>query len=432
MIATHRSIITVQQSLSDVHQPIFIGFFKIRVCFWTIYDIRQCMYKEKVLALILAGGKGGRLGILTDDKAKPVMPFGGAYRLIDFALSNCVNSQITDVWVIEQYELHSLNEHLSNGRPWDLDRTYGGLQVLPPFQDDSKKEGFAKGNADAIYRHTEFIEEFNPDTVIVLSADHVYKMDFRDAIQTHLEKKAAVTMVTTKLPKGENASRYAVVETNKSGRVTKFDYKPDEPQSDLITTEIFVYDWRILLDTLKKLKKEKAEIKDYGHELLPRLVKDGNAYEHRLEGYWRDVGTVESYWRTQMDLLDEKQGNLFFDDENWRILTLAAQRVPAFFGDKSDVSNSLVSHGCRVFGTISRSVLSHGVTIEKSAQISDSIILPNAKIERGVRLKRVVVDAGVTVTAKKAEKVEQARGKNKNAIIVVGKRKIQNADEIED
>ncbi|HLM61852.1 MAG TPA: sugar phosphate nucleotidyltransferase, partial [Pyrinomonadaceae bacterium] len=151
------------------------------------------MFKEKILTLILAGGKGGRLGLLTDNKAKPVIPFGGAYRLIDFALSNCVNSGISDVWIIEQYELHSLNEHLSNGRPWDLDRTYGGLQVLPPFQDDSKKEGFAKGNADAIYRHTDFIEEFNPDILIVLSADHVYKMDFRDAIQTHLEKGAAVT-----------------------------------------------------------------------------------------------------------------------------------------------------------------------------------------------------------------------------------------------
>lgn len=389
------------------------------------------MFKEKVLALILAGGKGGRLGLLTDDKAKPVMPYGGSYRLIDFALSNCVNSQISDVWVIEQYELHSLNEHLSNGRPWDLDRTYGGLQVLPPFQDDSKKEGFAKGNADAIYRHTDFIADFNPDILIVLSADHVYKMDFRDAIQTHLQRRASVTMVTTKLPKGESASRFGVVETDIDGRVTRFDYKPDEPQSDLITTEIFVYDAKVLLKTLRELKKEKEQIKDYGHELLPRLVEEGNAFEHRLNGYWRDVGTIESYWRTQMDLLDERE-KLFFDDENWKILTLSAQRVPAFIDKSADVKNSLISSGCRISGTVSHSILSAGVRVEKGAEIADSILLPNVVIESGVKLKRVVVDAAVRVTKKKVEEIEKTRGKNRNAIIVVGKRKVQNADDIED
>jgi glucose-1-phosphate adenylyltransferase len=388
------------------------------------------MLKKKVLALILAGGKGGRLGLLTDDKAKPVIPFGGSYRLIDFALSNCVNSQISDVWIIEQYELHSLNEHLSNGRPWDLDRTYGGLQVLPPFQNNTKKEGFAKGNADAIYRHTDFIADFNPDIIIVLSADHVYKMDFRDAIQTHLEKQASVTMVTTKLPKGESASRFGVVQTDKNGLITKFDYKPDDPQSDLITTEVFIYDAGILLKTLKDLKREKEQIKDYGHELLPRLVEEKNAFEHRLEGYWRDVGTIKSYWESQINLLDERE-KLFFDDENWQILTLAAQRVPAFINKSADVKNSLISHGCRISGTVSRSVLSAGVEVEKGAEIADSIVLPNATIEKGVKLKRVIIDAAVRVTAKKARQIEEARGKNKNAIIVVGKRKIQNENEIE-
>lgn len=391
------------------------------------------MFKEKILAIILAGGVGGRLGILTDDKAKPVMPFGGAYRLIDFALSNCVNSGVTDVWVIEQYELHSLNEHLSNGRPWDLDRTYGGLQVLPPFQqrDKSKdKSGFAEGNADAIYRHVEFIEEFKPDILIVLSADHVYKMDFRDAIEIHLKKKASLTMVTTPLPAGETASRFGVVETNKNGRVTKFDYKPDKPQSDLITSEIFVYDAPVLLETLKKLKEKNEKLKDYGDTLLPHLVKQGNVFEHRLKGYWRDVGTIESYWGAQMDLLDDKK-RFFFDDENWRILTLAAQRVPAFVAARAQVNNSLISHGCRIFGTVSRSILSSGVAIEKGAVVSDSILLPNAMVESGVKLKRAIVDAGVRVSKEKAKKIEAVRGANKTAIIVVGKRKIQSSNEIE-
>ncbi len=391
------------------------------------------MFREKVLALILAGGKGGRLGILTDDKAKPVMPFGGSYRLIDFALSNCVNSGISDVWVIEQYELHSLNEHLSNGRPWDLDRTYGGLQVLPPFENDNKSDdagGFAVGNADAIVRHLDFIAEFNPDILLVLSADHVYKMDFRDAVETHLNNKASVTMVTTKLPKGESASRFGVVETNKKGRITKFEYKPDKPTSDLITTEIFVYDAKTLLETLKKLSRKKERLKDYGHELLPYLVGQGNAFEHRLKGYWRDVGTIESYWNSQMNLLDEKE-RLFFDDENWRILTLAAQRVPAFIYTSADVKNSLISHGCKIYGNVFRSVLSSGVMVEKGAEIADSIVLPNATIENGVKLKKVIVDAGVKISKEKAKKIEEIRAADKNAIIVVGKRKIQNANEIE-
>ena len=390
------------------------------------------MFKEKVLAIILAGGKGSRLGILTENRAKPVMPFGGSYRLIDFALSNCVNSKISDVWVIEQYELHSLNEHLSNGRPWDLDRTYGGLQVLPPFENETDGEGgFAEGNADAIYRHIDFIEEFKPDILIVLSADHVYKMDFRDAIKTHLEKKAAVTMVTTRLPKGESASRFGVVETDKNGRIKKFDYKPEKPDGDLITTEIFVYDAKILQTTLKDLSAKKEKLKDYGDELLPLLVEQENVFEHRLKGYWRDVGTVESYWQTQMELLDEKE-RLFFDDEHWRILTLAAQRVPAFIYTSADVKNSLLSSGCKISGNVSRSVLSSGVIVEKGAEIADSIVLPDAMIEKGVKLKKVIVDAGVKVSKDRAKKIEEVRQNDKNVIIVVGKRKIQNAKNIED
>ena len=392
------------------------------------------MFREKILAVILAGGAGGRLGLLTENRAKPVMPFGGAYRLIDFALSNCVNSGIADVWVIEQYELHSLNEHLSNGRPWDLDRTYGGLQVLPPFQEREESKdtgGFAEGNADAIYRHVELLEEFAPDILIVLSADHVYKMDFRDAIETHLAKKAALTLVSTRVPRGESASRFSVVETTENGRVSKFEYKPEKPLGDLIATEIFIYDAKILLETLKDLKRENAELKDYGHELLPRLVKNEKVFEHRLNGYWQDVGTIRSYWQTQIELLGER-AKIFFDDEDWRILTLAAQRVPAFFYQSATVKNSLISHGCRIGGAVSRSILSSGVTVERGAEIADSIVLPNARIAKNVKLKRVIVDAEVVVTAEKMKKIEAARRKNKNAIIVVGKRKIQSEDDIED
>ena len=365
------------------------------------------MFKQKVLALILAGGTGGRLGLLTDERAKPVMPFAGFYRLIDFALSNCLHSGISDVWVIEQYELHSLNEHLSNGRPWDLDRTYGGLRVLPPNEkiDESKREGgFAHGNADAIARHLQFIEDFNPDILIVLSSDHVYKLDFRDVIETHIEKKAALTIVTTKVPKGESASRFGVVEANKNGRVTNFEYKPEKPKSDLIATEVFVYDAKILFETLKKLQRKNGELQDYGDELIPKFVKEKKVFEHRHKGYWRDVGTIESYWNSQMDLLDEHT-KFAFDDEDWAILTLAEQRVPAFVYSSASVKECLISNGCKIKGNVEHSILSANVTIEENAEVKDSVILPNATIvERGVKLKKVIVDAGVKVTKAKAEK----------------------------
>ncbi len=389
------------------------------------------MNKQKVLALILAGGKGGRLGLLTENKAKPVMPFGGFYRLIDFALSNCLHSGISDVWVIEQYELHSLNEHLANGRPWDLDRTYGGLQILPPFQSESPEDGFAEGNADAIVRHLEFIADFNPDLLIVLSADHVYKLDFRDVIETHLNKKASVTMVTTRLPKNESASRFGVVETDKNGRITKFEYKPDQPKNNLITAEVFVYDAKILIETLKKLTAKKKSVKDYGHELLPHFVKSGRAFEHRHTGYWRDVGTIESFWQAHMELLDEKT-KFVLDDKVWQILTLAEQRVPAFIYSSADIKNSLISLGCKIKGSVEHSVLSANVLIETGAAVRDSVVLPNAIIEAGVKLEKTIVDSGVKVTKERIKKIEEIKREDKNAIMVVGKYKVQSSSEIED
>jgi glucose-1-phosphate adenylyltransferase len=392
------------------------------------------MFKQKVLALILAGGKGGRLGLLTEQRAKPVMPFAGFYRLIDFALSNCLHSGISDVWIIEQYELHSLNEHLAGGRPWDLDRTYGGLQILPPFENDDESNnegGFAHGNADAIVRHLKLITEFKPDILLVLSADHIYKMDFRDVIETHLEKNAAVTMVTTKVPPGESASRFGVVKADKNGLITDFDYKPDNAKSDVITTEVFVYNAKILLETLKELTAGNKEVKDYGHELIPKLVKEKAVFEHRHAGYWRDVGTIKSYWQSQMDLLDE-QTKFEFEDENWTILTKAAQIIPAFIFKSGKVNNSLISQGCKVKGTVEHSILSDNVTIEKNAKIRDSIILPNAVIEEGVELEKTIVDEGVKVNKKKLEKLKELKRKNKNDIFVIGKHKIQAQSEIED
>ncbi len=359
------------------------------------------MAKQKVLALILAGGEGGRLEVLTERRAKPAMPFAGVYRLIDFSLSNCMHSGISDVWIVEQYEPHSLNDHLANGRPWDLDRTYGGLQVLPPYQRREEGEGgFSQGNADALYQHRSFIRELDPDLLIVLSADHVYKLDYNDVLERHRERKADVTLVTTRVPR-EEASRFGVVEVDGEGRVTGFEYKPEQPRSDRVTTEVFVYDTRKLLDALERLAKEGedkegAALKDFGHELLPAFVREGRAWEHPLEGYWRDVGTIESYWQAHRDLIEEDPA-LRLDDPAWPILTYGTQRLPARIKGSARIDGSLVSSGCRIAGEVCRSVLGPGVVVERGAAVRDSILLQDVVVRSGARVERAILDEQVEV-----------------------------------
>ena len=271
------------------------------------------MLKTKILTLILAGGEGGRLEVLTDARAKPSLPFGGSYHLIDIPLSNAVNSGLSDVWVVEQYRPHSLNEHLSNGRPWDLDRSRGGLRVLPPYS-GGEGEGFASGNAEALYQNLNFLRDFGADQILVLSSDHLYKLDYRDVLERHLAKKAEVTMVTVHTD--EDASRFGVVETDAGGRVTGFAYKPDEPKTDQVTAEIFLFDADVLLDTLQTLFEEDEDLGDYGDRLLPRLVENGRAYAFEHSGYWRDLGTPASYWQAHMDLLEDEP-EFALDDPDW-------------------------------------------------------------------------------------------------------------------
>lgn len=370
------------------------------------------MPRHKILALILAGGKGSRLEVLTTERAKPVMPFGGTHRLIDFALSNCMHSRLSDVWVIEQHQLHSLNEHLSNGRPWDLDRTYGGLQVLPPYTAETPdageghEGGFAAGNADAIYRHRRLIRDFQPDILIVLSADHVYKLDYNDVIRAHISRKAQLTIVTKDIPI-EEAHRFGTVIVGADNRITEFEYKPEKPRSGKVTTEVFVYDANVLLNTLDELAAPADEtksdeysgstaLKDFGHELLPHLVAAGHTFGYELESYWRDLGTIESYWRAHMDLLaDEPELNLA--DRAWTIHTFNPHHLPARIHETARISNSLISPGCVVRGRVARSVLSPGVIVEAGAIVRDSVILTDCVIERDARVAFSIVDAEVKI-----------------------------------
>ncbi|UQN09613.1 glucose-1-phosphate adenylyltransferase family protein [Deinococcus sp. QL22] len=355
--------------------------------------------ERKVLALILAGGKGSRLGVLTQHRAKPALTFGGTYRLIDFALSNCVHSGLSDVWVIEEYELHSLNDHLTNGRPWDLDRTHGGLQVLPPYSAANEGAGgFASGNADAIFIHRQLIRQYAPDVLLVLSADHIYTLNYANVIAEHLHTGAGVTLVTTPLPDGEDASRFGQVVAGPDGRVTQFKYKPDQSVSSQITTEVFVYDAPLLLDTLERLYAQKGEgerLGDFGHELLPELVKAGQAYASAFGGYWLDVGLPEAYWRAHQDLLHGRSVQL--DDPQWPILTSSLPRMPARLTAGALVEDSLVSYGCRIEGEVRRSVLSPGVVVEAGARVEDAVLLRDVVVRSGARVSRAIIDEGATI-----------------------------------
>ena len=354
------------------------------------------MPHKKTLALILAGGKGSRLGVLTEQRSKPAAPFAGVFRLIDIPLSNLVHSGLTDVWVIEQFRPHSLNEHLANGRPWDLDRNHGGLRVLPPYT-GGDEDGFPHGNADAIYQHISFLREFEADEILVLSSDHLYTLDYNRVLQAHREREADVTMVTTTVPI-EDASRFGVVETD-GDHVTGFAYKPDDPATNTVTTEIFVFAADVLLDTLADLadqKKEGEHLEDYGDGLLPLLVDRGRAFAFALDGYWRDVGTVESYWEGHMDLLDPDVQTPF-DQAAWPILTPGPHRLPARLYPTAHVDNGLVSPGCDVRGEVVRSVLGPGVVIEEGAAVHDAVLLGNVKVEKGAEVHVAIVDEGAIV-----------------------------------
>lgn len=352
------------------------------------------MERPRILALILAGGEGSRLDVLTEHRAKPAMPYAGTYRLIDFPLSNCVNSGISDVWVLRQYEPQSLDEHLANGRPWDLDRTRGGLRILHPISGGKGDAGMHHGNADSIYRNRRYIEEFDPTVVLVLSADHVYALDYSEVIARHLDVGAMVTMVTTEVASSE-AKRFGLVNAAE-GQVSRYEYKPDEPWSTTGTTEVFVFRPSALLDALERAADagdDEDGPGDLGQTVLPALVEGGGARAFPLDGYWRDVGTIEAYWSAHKELVDGEAGPRL-DDPAFPILSRGSIRTPARIDGSAAIDRSLVSPGCVVAGRVTRSVLGSGVVVEDGAQIRDSILLDDVHVGSGAVVSTAIVDAG--------------------------------------
>lgn len=353
------------------------------------------MSRPRILTLILAGGEGSRLDVLTERRAKPALAYAGSFRLIDFPLSNALHSQLSDVWVVEQYRPHSLNEQLANGRPWDLDRTQGGLRVLPPYE-GGDRDGFAQGNADAIHRHRALIREFGADLILVLSADHIYRLDYRDVIDRHQDAGADLTMVTTEVPR-EDASRFGVVQVGSDDLVTDFDYKPDEPASERVTTEVFLFDAEKLLRVMDELDEDDA-LEDYGDALVPRFVEEGTVAHLPLDGYWRDVGTVDSYWEGHMDLLGEDPA-FTLDAPGWPIRTRDLQRLPARIHSAARVQGSLVAPGADVQGTVADSVLSPGVHVEEGAVVRGAVLLRDVRVRAGAVVSKAVVDERAVIGA---------------------------------
>jgi glucose-1-phosphate adenylyltransferase len=351
----------------------------------------------RTLVIVLAGGAGGRLELLTSERAKPAVPFAGTHRLIDFPLSNCHNAALSDVWVVQQFNPISLSDHLSNGRPWDLDRTSGGLLLLQPRLGADERSGFQQGTADALWRNAPLIREFGPEALVVLSADAVYVQDYGALVEEHMATDAAVTMVTTEVDP-DDAGRYGVVEV-KDGAVRDYAYKPDEPTGNLVANEVFVFRPDPLLEALEELAAVhgEEELEDLGHEVLPRLVAAGAAREARFAGYWRDVGTVDAYWECHQELLDEPPP-IDLDDPEWPVLTRApARHASARVLPGASVTSTLLAPGTTVGGTVQRSIISRGAVVERDAVVRDSVVLPGAVVRSGAQVVRAVLDDDVEI-----------------------------------
>lgn len=352
------------------------------------------MAPPRVLCLVLAGGQGSRLGPLTTGRAKPSLPVGGHYRLIDVSLSNTAHSRLNDVWVLQQYEPHALNEHLAGGRPWDLDRTHGGFRTLPPFEGHDR-DGFATGNADALARNWPVIEGFDPDVLLVSSADHLFQLDYRSVLEAHAGSDADATLVTTIVPRGSDTSRYLVVDAD-GDRVRSLSHKPDEPAGRRVATEVFAYRPDALRSHLSELQREGGDLGDYGERLLPRFLDAGPVTALAHGGHWRDLGTPEAYLDGQLDLLGPRPP-LRLDDRDWPILTSMPVRSPAVVHRSAELDEAWLSPGADVAGTVVHSIIGPGVTVERGAVVRHSVVMEDATVRADSTVSRSVLSEAVVV-----------------------------------
>ena len=353
--------------------------------------------KKECVAMLLAGGQGSRLYALTQDMAKPSIAFGGKYRIIDFPLSNCANSGIDTVGVLTQYKPMQLNSYIGSGAAWDLDSSEGGTFILPPYQSSGEQGKWFKGTADAIYQNISFLDLWDPEYVLILSGDHVYKMDYSDMLAVHKRNQADCTIAVLRVSM-EEASRFGIMSLDDGGRICRFTEKPKEPDSDLASMGIYIFTWKKLRENLIADAADPASDNDFGKNIIPKMLAAGERmYPYFFEGYWRDVGTIDSYWDANMDMLLPRRIDLY--DQKWPIRAHSPKTLPQFVGPEAELSHSIVTEGCEVWGRVESSVLSGSVTVEAGAQVEYSILMPGAKIRRGARVAYAIVGENTEIGA---------------------------------
>ncbi|MBO7682436.1 MAG: glucose-1-phosphate adenylyltransferase [Clostridia bacterium] len=351
--------------------------------------------KNECIAMLLAGGQGSRLGILTHKIAKPAVPFGGKYRIIDFPLSNCVNSGIFTVGVLTQYQPLELNDYVGNGEPWDLDRTDGGVHILSPYQQIEGTDWY-KGTANAIYQNIHFIDKYDPEYVVVLSGDHIYKMDYADMLAFHKQQEAACTIAMREV-EWKEASRFGLMLVNEDGTISEFEEKPANPRSNKASMGIYIFTWEKLRAYLIADEENPNSSNDFGHDVIPAMHEAGEKMvAYQFDGYWRDVGTIESLWEANMDILSPASG-INLNDPQWKIYARSPSAAPQYIADGAEVANSMVTEGCSVEGKADFSVLFPNASVEEGASVKYSIIMPGAVVKKGASVQYSIVAEGAVI-----------------------------------
>ena len=347
--------------------------------------------KKRVIAMLLAGGQGSRLKVLTEKTAKPAVPFGGKYRIIDFPLSNCVNSGIDTVGILTQYQPLELNEYIGNGQPWGLNKTHSCAQVLPPYERHDRKSGWYKGTANAIYQNIDFVDRFNPDYVVVLSGDHIYKMDYSDMVAYHEKSGASCTIAVRNVPL-EEASRFGILNTNPDNTIYEFEEKPAKPKSTNASMGIYCFTWSVLREALLFDEDDPKSSNDFGKNIIPMLLAAGHKMmAYPFDGYWKDVGTIDSLWEANMELLGKNPEFQLRGGKNSTIYARNSALPSSYIDDKATVVSSFVAEGCEVYGSVKHSVISVGCTIGEGAQIEDAVIMPGVVVEAGAIVRHAIL-----------------------------------------
>ena len=347
--------------------------------------------KKRCIAMLLAGGQGSRLKVLTEKTAKPAVPFGGKYRIIDFPLSNCVNSGIDTVGILTQYQPLELNEYIGNGQPWGLNKTHSCAQVLPPYERHDKKSGWYKGTANAIYQNIDFIERFDPEYVVILSGDHIYKMDYAAMVEYHEKHEAACTIAVRHVPLSE-ASRFGILNTNPDNSIYEFEEKPKKPKSTNASMGIYVFNWPVLRQALIEDEDTPGSSNDFGKNIIPSLLNAGHKMmAYPFDGYWKDVGTIDSLWEANMELLGKNPEFNIRGDERTKIYARNDAFPSSYIDEGAKISNAFVAEGCEVYGTIRHSIISVGCTIGEDALVEDSVVMPGVTIESGAIVRHAIL-----------------------------------------